>query len=284
MVLSAFGVQVDQQELAAEVKPDREDTNVTPEEIGELLRSHGLQALVRYGGGTDIVRGLVRSGVPVLAEQWIDVEGRGQMGHYRVVVGYDDVAAEFTVQDSYYGPRRRYSYDEFERMWRPFVGAYVVAFTPQQRSAVEAALGADMDETAMWARVLAETAQRAVAAPDDPWAWFALGEARSRVADYSGAVEAFDRARSIGLPFRAFWYQFGLYRSLIELGSYERVIELADETLATMNGENLEESHYWRGMALERLGRVDEARASYEAALAFNRLFEPAREALDRLP
>lgn len=280
MALSPFGVALDQLAVAAQIKPDREDTNVSPDELAGFARAQGLRAIVRYNGNRDIARALIAAGVPVLAEQWVAVEGRGEMGHYRVAIGFDDGAGEVIANDSYYGANRRYAYDDFERMWRPFVGAYVVAYRPEQESAVRAAIGPDWDDAAMWQRALDDATRWAAAAPGDPWAWFALGEVKARMGDFAGSAAAFDAAIGIGLPFRAFWYQFGYYRALVETGAYDRAVAHADATLTSMKGENLEESHYWRGVALRRLGREDEARASFERALAFHPGFAPAREAL----
>jgi tetratricopeptide (TPR) repeat protein len=283
MALSAFGFQLDQLEVAAQLKPDREDTNVTPEELADFARRQGLEAIVRYNGTTDIARALLRAGVPVVAEQWIDVHGRGEMGHYRVLMGYDDGASQFLSNDSYYGARRTFGYSELERMWRPFLGAYVAVYRPEQAAAVRAAIGPDWDDDAMWRRALADQAAWVARSPGDAWAWFALGEARARTGDHAGSVAAFDRAIAIGLPFRAFWYQFGYYRALVETGAYDRVVAHADATLQSMKGENLEESHYWRGVALRHLGREEEARGSFERALLFNPLFGPAWEALSTM-
>ncbi len=280
MALSPFGIPLDQLAVAAAIKPDREDTNVSPDELAAFARAQGMRAIVRYNGNRGIARALVAAGVPVLAEQWVAVEGRGEMGHYRVAIGYDDAAGEIIANDSYYGANRRYGYDAFEQMWRPFVGAYVVAYRPEQEEAVRAAIGPDWDDAAMWQRALDDATRWAAAAPGDAWAWFALGEIKARMGDHGEAVAAFDRAIGIGLPFRAFWYQFGYYRALVETGAYDRAVAHADATLGSMKGENLEESHYWRGIALRRLGREDEARASFERALAFNPGFAPAREAL----
>lgn len=280
MALGVFGPAPEQSDVAARLKPDREDTNVTPDEIVRLVRSEGLGALERYGGTAELARSLVGIGSPVIAEQWIDVEGRGEMGHYRVVVGYDEPAGELIVQDSYYGPNRRMSYGEFEAMWRPFLGAYVVVYRPEDEAAVRAVLGPDADETAMWSRLAEDIGAWAAAEPGSAWAHFALGEALERTERHGEAVAAFDRAIAIGLPYRAFWYQFGLYRSLFALGAYDRMIAHANATLETMGGENLEESRYWRGMALRALGREDEARAEFETALRYNPLYAPAAEAL----
>jgi tetratricopeptide (TPR) repeat protein len=280
MALSAFGLTLDQLDVAAQIKPDREDTNVSPDELAAFARVQGLEAIVRLNGDRHVARALLRSGVPVLAEQWIDVEGRGQMGHYRLITGFDDSAGEFVVHDSYYGPSRRHAFDDLERMWRPFLGTYVVVYRAAQEPAVRAAIGADWDDDAMRSRALERAQAWSVSDANEAWAWFALGEARAGLGDFGGSVAAFDRAIAIGLPFRAFWYQFGYYRALVETGAYERAVAHADMTLETMGGENLEESHYWRGVALARMGRMEEARASLERALEFNPLFEPARAAL----
>jgi tetratricopeptide (TPR) repeat protein len=280
MALSAFGIQLEQAAVQARLKPDREDTNVSPDELARFAGEQGLAARVRVNGNRDIVRALLRAGVPVIAEQWIEVHGRGEMGHYRVVIGYDDTSGEVIAHDSYYGANRRFSYDEFDRMWRPFLGTYVVFYRPDQAAAVAAAIGTDWDDGAMWARARAEREAAVAGGQPDAWAWFTLGTARSHSGDHAGAVAAFERAVALGLPFRTFWYQFEYYVSLYATGQNERVIALADQTLAAMKGENLEESRTWRGLALRALGREEEARADFRAALGFNPLYAPAAEAL----
>lgn len=283
MALSAFGIVRDQLAAAAELKPHDRDTNVTPEELAAYMSRQGLEALVRPGGDRDRTRALVRAGVPVLAEQWIAVDGRGEMGHYRVLDGYDDGAGMFEAMDSYYGASVKLPYDVLEAEWRPFVGTYVVAFLPEQRDAVRAALGDDWDAGAAWARVRGALEADAVGArAGEAWTWFALGEARERTLDADGAVAAFERAIAIGLPLRAFWYQFGFARALAGTGGWDRLLAHADATITTMDGQNLEEWHYWRGRALRALGREDEAIAAFERALSFNANLAVAAEALGR--
>ncbi|MEO8083629.1 MAG: C39 family peptidase [Ardenticatenales bacterium] len=284
MALSAFGVRVDQLAAAAELKPDREDTNVAPDELAAFIRRQGLQAIMRYGADRDRLRALLRAGVPVIVEHWVSVEGRGEMGHYRVLTGYDDASAEFIAFDSYYGANRRYGYDAVEQMGRPFLGVYVPVYAPAQAAAVSAALGADGADDTMWSRVGAVVDGYNAAHADDPWAWFAQGEVRARRHDAAGAVTAFERARAIGLPFRAFWYQFGYGQALFESGKFDALIAIADETLASMHGENLEEWDVWRGRALHALGRNDEARAAYGRAIEFHAGYAPAVAAMAELP
>lgn len=284
MAMGPLGVAVDQLTAAASIKPDREDTNVTPDELAAYVAQHGLRAHVRYGAERGRLRALLRAGVPVIVEHWVSVEGRGEMGHYRVLVGYDDGTAEFIAVDSYYGANRRYGYDAVDAMGRPFLGAYVAVFRPEQAAAVEAALAGDGADGVMWARVGADVASYAAANAADAWAHFALGEWRARQGMAEGAVAAFDQARAIGLPFRAFWYQFGYARALFDRGAYEALVAHADATIDTMKGENLEEWHVWRGRALAALGRTQEARAAFERALTFHPGFAPAAAELERLP
>ncbi len=280
MALSAFGNVLDQLEIAAVLKPDREDTNVSPEELADFVHGQGLKAIVRPNGDADIARALVAAGIPVIAEQWIDVDGRGEMGHYRVLVGYDNRTGEVVAMDSYYGANRRLPYAVLESEWRPFSGVYVAVYDETQAAALASAIGGDIDERAAWARAAERALAWTGASPEDVWSWFVLGEARSRIGDAAGSVEAFERANAIGLPVRAYWYQFGFALALHSLGEYERLIAHADATIATMQGENLEEWHTWRGLALAGLGRTDEARASFERALAFNPNHAAAQRAL----
>jgi len=281
MALSAFGIARDQLEAAAELKPHDRDTNVTPDELAAYLGRQGLEALVRPGGNRERVRALLRAGVPVLAEQWIAVDGRGEMGHYRVLFGFDDVLGVVLAMDSYYGANRAIPYDVLEAEWRPFLGTYVVGFLPGQRDAVLAALGPDRDAGAAWARVSAILeGEAAGGGKGAAWTWFALGEARERTGDGAGAIGAFERAIAFGLPVRAFWYQFGYARALAAAGAWDRLLAHADATVGTMDGQNLEEWHFWRGQALRALGREVEAVAAFERALAFNANLAPARAAL----
>ena len=283
MALSSFGILRDQLAAASELKPDREDTNVSPDELAAYIQRQGLQTHIGFGAERNLARRLIAAGLPVIAEQWIDVDGRGQMGHYRVLSGYDDASQSFITQDSYYGPNKPYSYAEIEAMWRPFLGIYVVPYLPEQAGLLQNALGSDADPNAMWQRVVQAQEAWVAAESGNAWAHFALGEARSKTGQHGPALEAFDQANALGLPFRTYWYQFGYYESSFAAGRHESLIGHADATIQSMQGENLEESHYWRAKSLRALGRDEEARAGFNRALEFNPNFEPARAALSEM-
>jgi len=61
------------------------------------------------------------------------------------------------------------------------------------------------------------------------------------------------------------------------------VINLATHTLDIMSEPVLEESYYWRGLALEASGDVNGAIADYRKALEVHTDFGPALTELERL-
>ena len=54
------------------------------------------------------------------------------------------------------------------------------------------------------------------------------------------------------------WYQFGPFEAYFATGRHAEIVALADATLR--NVTDVEELHYWRGMALQALGDTDAAR------------------------
>jgi uncharacterized protein YvpB len=56
------------------------------------------------GGDIYTVKALLNAGFPVLVEKGFEPENlakEGWMGHYNLIIGYDDEAQAFTTQDSY---------------------------------------------------------------------------------------------------------------------------------------------------------------------------------------
>mgnify|MGYP000856634053 FL=1 len=66
MGLSYFGSTASQDELAAVLKGNQDDKNVSPHEMVELAHSRGLEAMSRINGSIDTLRTLLSNGVPVL--------------------------------------------------------------------------------------------------------------------------------------------------------------------------------------------------------------------------
>ncbi len=293
MALSFWGRPETQTEIAPALKPDPEDKNVGPYEMADYAQNLGFGAVVRVGGDVDLLRALVANDFPVVVETWyIDAEDEEQMGHYRLVVGYDDAKQRFTTFDSLHTGEVVLSYAELDELWRAFNRLFLVVYAPEREAALTEVLGPYLDADYAIKQALA-TAQTEVANPPETcvaylqcsdaqtFAWFNLGSSLVALGDYEGAAAAFDQARALGLPFRMIWYQFGPYEAYYAVGRYADVITLADHTLRI--ADNLEESYYWRGRARAAQGDVAGARKDFETALRYHPDWEPARQALAAL-
>jgi tetratricopeptide (TPR) repeat protein len=290
MNLSYFGRRTSQADVAASIRPNKEDKNVSPDELAAFARAEGFHAIARVHGDPDRLRQLLAIGLPVLVETWHEPKPNDGMGHYRLLTGYDDAARVWIAYDSYdatgIDPKKPYAgiripYDELDPLWTVFNRPYVVAYTEALAPQVKSILGDDLDDEAMWQRAVRD-AQSSVKQEGDAFAWFNLGSDLTALGRYEEAAKAYDRARQIGLPWRMFWYQFGPFRAYYQVGRYDEVVALANATLQT--AKYVEELYYWRGLAQLAQAKTGEARVSFQRALEMNRYYAPAAEALAALP
>jgi len=288
MNLSYYGLPLTQKQTAAVLKPNWDDKNVSPHEMASYARGQGLSALVRVNGSAELLRRYVDAGIPVLIETWLDHDGG--MGHYRMVMGYDDAARQWIVYDSYISdgldpkapyPGIRMGYDDLTRLWRVFNGTYVLVYDPARAAVAEQILGDEGDDALMWQRSLERAQAEAAANPGDAFAWFNLGSSLAAQGRYADAASAFDQARVIGLPWRMLWYQFEPFQAYFEAGRHAELLALADSVIATAG--NIEETFYWRGKALQALGDTEGARQAYQRAAELNSNFTEAQQALASL-
>jgi tetratricopeptide (TPR) repeat protein len=289
MALSYWGRSESQYDTAPVLKPDPEDKNVSPWEMETYVRGLGLGASVRAGGSLEQLKALVRAGFPPIVETWYVRDAQDQLGHYRLIVGYDDETQMFLTYDSLHGPDVTIGYQELDELWRVFNRVYLVIYAPEQWEELASVLGPDLDATTMYERALEVARSEAVNPPEScvayaacadwvTFSWFNVGSNLTSLGRHAEAVVAYDQARQLGLHYRMLWYQFGPYESYHAVGRHEDVIALANATLATTN--NLEESYYWRGMSRLALGDIDGARADFEAALRYHENWPPAVTAL----
>lgn len=297
MTLSYFDLNLTQSDTAAFLKPNPEDRNVTPQEMARFVNeTTDLKALTRVNGNIDTVKQLVAAGVPVVLEIGIDPPGEyqwmGWYGHYLLVVAYDDLNEQFFVYDSWLGTSdvpganadregRNLSYAEIDVYWPQFNRNYIVVYRPEQETAVFNIIGENLDDEIMWRNNLAVVQQEAAKDPNNPFYWFNLGTVYNALGNYEQAAAAFDQARTIGLPWRMLWYQFGPYEAYMNVGRFEDVILLADVTLK--NRPYFEESFYYRGLAYQATGNLEQAQRDLRAANNFNPNFAPAATALAEL-
>ncbi|HQV70180.1 MAG TPA: C39 family peptidase [Thermoflexales bacterium] len=283
MQLAAFGSRDNQYRVAQTLRPDKDDRNVSLDEMAAYARSKGLNARVVQGGDLELLRGLIAKGLPVIIETWFIPQPNDEMGHYRLAMGFTRAKTtdEFVFFDSYEGENVRMPAQEIDALWKAFNRAMLVVWSPTQDGDVRALLGERMNDAPMRQRALAVARAEAAANPKDKFAWFNVGTNLLALGDGAGAAQAYDRARAIGLPWRMMWYQFGPYAAYYAAQRYDDVIQLANETLKSVN--NLEESYYWRGVAHAAKDDAEAARADLQKAISLNANYEAARNALEKL-
>lgn len=150
MALRYFGVDKSQKELGDVLRPyqvangDNDDKSVTLLELTEEAKKHGLKAYSRPGGTVEMLEEFIAMDLPVITRTWLKVND--DIGHYRVVRGYDRARGVLIQDDSLQGKSLEYAYADFEAIWKKFGYELLVLVEPEQSAAVEAVLGELVDK------------------------------------------------------------------------------------------------------------------------------------------
>jgi tetratricopeptide (TPR) repeat protein len=279
MALSYYGIQVNQYQAAAALRPHKDDKHVATDELLAYFQSFGLQGHVFIAGDSARLEALVGAGIPVIISTLL--KPGDDIGHYRVVRGYDHAGQTFTLNDSYYGANVHLTWAELEAVWAPFNHRYLPVYHPEATDEVSRIAGADSDPSAMFTRAAGAARQLTAQAPGDVYAWLNLGDDLLGLGDAEGAIAAYDRAHAIGLPARLYWYRFGPFQAWLAAGQYDRVLAESERVLRGLPAS--EEMHLFRAQACEGLGQREQAIAEYELALKDHTGYAPAVAALQRL-
>lgn len=307
MALSYWGWQGDRTVTGKYLKPFDQDLNVMPYEMANFIADETqLGSVLRYGGTLPLLKQLLAGGFPVVIEKGVMIQETttGQttwMGHYNVVVGYDDAAQEVIVRDSYYSPPKypldyKIKYDEVVKEMQAFNYVFLVIYPPDQKDRLDSILGSYTDET--WAdKTAAQMALDDIAnttGADQFFAWYNRGTSLVALQDYAGAASAYDQAFNLlsSLPeaqvpkkvMRMVWYQTGPYFAYYYTGRYQDVVNLANQVLTMpASGPYLEESFYWRAMAEVALGETGMAVEDLQTSLKYHPGFGPSTSLLTQL-
>ena len=300
--LSYWGFDVSQEAARRALRPYAETRGMSQTVIPYYVGEFGLNARVRVDGNRDMIKALVANDVPVIVLQWIRENWR--LGHFRVVQGYDDALGVFYVNDSLLGPNVAIPYDSFDARWDYNWSRYVPIYQPSQTATVAAILGPDWDDKSMFARRIPDLRAQVQADPTDWQAWSRLVEALTGAERFQEALDAHDyyTARRTATPASAQNNAGGAtpflsasaqsttrLRILNKLGRYDDALAGSDEGLArgvvSSNGGS-GSAALWlqRGDALRGLGRLDEARAAYQRAVALDGAYTEAGDRLANMP
>lgn len=282
MALSYYGVNITQQELGQALRPWQnpkginDDKSVTLPEMGEKAKEFGFTPFHRPNGNPELIKAFLANDMPVIARTWL--EENNDIGHYRVIKGYDDQTGQFIQDDSLQGKNLRYSYDSFNKIWKKFNYEYLVLVPKERLEVAESILGEDKDAQTAWTKASENARQELNTIPDDIYARFNLSVALYNVGDYQGSIAEYEKVAD-QLPFRTLWYQIEPIQAYFEAGNYQKVFEITDKILQNQNLA-YSEAYLLRGKSYLKQGDKEAARAEFDKAVYYNQNLKKAQEAL----
>jgi tetratricopeptide (TPR) repeat protein len=286
--LRFFGWKGNQYDISSLIKPSDDDRNVNIEELVYYVRNKTgwLNVEYRVGGKLETLKRIIGAGVPVMIETTFEADRDGWpnddrwAGHYLLVTGYDDATEIFTVHDTEKGPNQQMSYQQLADDWQSFNYVYMMVYLPEQEDNLKRAIGENWDVRTNRENALTLAQAEAEADPENAFAWFNIGTNLVYFERYYEAAEAYDTARSIGLPQRMLRYQFGPFIAYFWTQRTDDLIVLTDHALKQVSRTS-EEAMLWRGWAEFRLGNKDTALSYFRSALNMRPNYEDALWAID---
>lgn len=287
MYLNYYGWGGDQFSVSTVLKPTRNDRNVNIEELAHYARNYAgwLETQYRVNGDVDLLREFIAAEIPVMIESSFFFQGGYWpnddlwAAHYLLVTGYDAEADTFTVQNSFYGPDEILDSETLDSYWQPFNRVYMLIYLPEQEATVKTILDSAWDEEQNRQQALEKAAAEIEVDSEDAYAWFNLGTNLLYFERYEEAADAYDQARTIGLPQRMTRYQFGPFFAYFHSGRIDELLTLTEYTLERT--PNSEEALLWHGWALYRQGNILGAINDFRTALEINPNNVDAQYALD---
>ncbi len=282
MLFSYQNLDISQEVLGQKLRPyqnlqgDNDDKSVTVDELANEAIEYDLISYHRPHGSMELLKTLISNDIPVLVRTLL--EPNEDIGHYRIVRGYDDVAQEILQDDSYQGGNLHESYDTFIRMWQPFNYEYMIAVSVDKKELVEDILKKDVDIKVAWEQAYATAETEEQSQPGNPYPIFNQSVALYHLGDYEKSRDKYEEV-SMLLPRRTLWYQTEPIQSYLALGGYEQVFVLTDTILSNEN-RGYAELYLLRAEAYKKQGNTDAAREEIETAIYYNKNLQSAQTAL----
>lgn len=285
MQLSYYNIDVSQNVLGDYLRPlqnpqgNNDDKSVSLEELGNYAEeNYSLTAYQRPGGNIEMLKQFISNDIPVVLRTWLN-PGE-DIGHYRLVRGFDDSRGVIIQDDSYQGDDITFTYEELDEIWMPFSWEFLVLADDSQITLVENILGDNLVLEQAWQNSL----QRTTSSQNQylrGYVLFNRSRANHYLGNYEQTVSLYEQAVP-SLPARMLWYQYEPIKAYLEIGGYQKVFTLTSQIL---NNNNLAYSELYilRGKAYERQGNFSQAREEFEKAVLYNQNLEEPKKLLENL-
>ena len=258
MALRFYGITESQATLGQALRPyqvpsgDNDDKSVTLEEMAEKSKEYGFTPIHRPMGNPDLIKKFIANDMPVIARTW--TKPNEDIGHYRVIKGYDETLGIFIQDDSLQNKNLEYSYSDFNEIWKKFNYEYLVLVPKDRVQIANAILGEYTDVKVAWQDAVKNSENQLRSDSNDIYARFNLSVALFNVGDYRRSVEEFEKVENL-LPFRTLWYQIEPIQAYFELGNYDRVFEITNKVLNNYN-RAFSELYILRGKIYQKQGNT----------------------------
>ncbi len=275
MALSYEGITIDQAELGQILRPyqvpggDNDDKSVTLNEVAKQAETYGLTTYLRPNGDIEKLKQFIANDIPVITRTWLSLDE--DIGHYRIVRGYDENTKQIIQDDSLQGRNLRYSYNEFNALWKTFNYEYLVLIPENKIEIVKSILGNDLNETTGWENAKTRIENELLEDPQSTDLLFALSRIHYYLGNYDKSVNYFNQVENL-VSFRALWYQLEPLLSIYETGDYTRVFQISNKILNNQN-RAYSELYKLRGDMYQNQGQIDLARSEYQKAVFYNTSF-----------
>lgn len=285
MALSYFGQNVTQKELADKMRPyqvasgDNDDKTIFTHEFVDWARTYSVNAVGRVNGDIEILKEFTSNGIFVVVKTWL--HPNEDIGHFRIVRGYDDEKKVVIQDDSYDGPNKKISYYDFLSMWQPFNYAYIIVYSDEQSVLVDTLLGQEKDETVAWKNAQTRAEKEKNLDTENVYPPFNLSTSYYHLGEYQKSVKEFEEVEA-DLPKRMLWYQIEPILSYYELTEYDRVFAISEKILNNGN-RAFSELYQLRGEIYLEKKEEEKARQEFEKAIQYNENYQPAKDALNAL-
>lgn len=262
MALSFYGINVSQKILGDELRPYQiasginDDKSVTLSEIAEKSKDFGFVPILRPNGTPQVLINFIANNMPIIARTW--TKPNEDIGHFRVIKGYDQEKMIFIQDDSLQGKNLEFSFDEFNILWEKFGYEYLVLVPPEKLEIAKQILGDDYDEGTAWQKA-ANTAQNQ----------FNLSISLFHIGKMEESVKSFEQVEDM-LPFRTLWYQIEPIYAYYKLNNFEKVFRITDKIINNGN-RAYSEVYIIRANSYKKMGMADKAQEELGKAIFYNK-------------
>lgn len=285
MILRFYGINESQAELGQALRPyqipdgDNDDKSVTLEELAEYSKKYNLFPYHRSMGNPEVIKQFIASDIPVLTHTW--TKPNEDIGHFRVLKGYDNTRGIFIQDDSLQNKNLEYTYEDFNQIWEKFNYEYLVLVPKEKQKLAERILGENADMKTSWNNAVKNSQKELVNNPNNIYARFNLSVALYKSQDYKQSVKEFEKVESL-LPFRTLWYQIEPIEAYYELGDYNKVFEITDKVLGGGN-RAFSELYILRGKIYLKQGNTESAKSEFQKAIFYNSSIKEAQNLLNSI-